>query len=227
MGCRRLSLTVERTDGEVSVLTAATAASSRDAEHLRRLFDDKLEKIKPGFGFDLITLEAVTIEPLHIVQHRLDGAGEDDVELTQLIDRLVVRFGARAVKRPVLNASHVPERAEKWMNPLAVVKNDAVATPKERPIRLLEPAEEIRVLYAVPEGPPAQFMWRKQTRRVARYAGPERIAPEWWRDRPNTRLRDYFKVEDQLGQRLWLYREGLHEDGRGGDPRWFVHGMFA
>jgi protein ImuB len=227
MGCRRLSLTVYRTDGEVSVLTAATAASSRDAEHLRRLFDDKLEKIKPGFGFDLITLEAVTIEPLHIVQHRLDGAGEDDVELTQLIDRLVVRFGARAVKRPVLNASHVPERAEKWMNPLAVVKNDAVATPKERPIRLLEPAEEIRVLYAVPEGPPAQFMWRKQTRRVARYAGPERIAPEWWRDRPNTRLRDYFKVEDQLGQRLWLYREGLHEDGRGGDPRWFVHGMFA
>ena len=60
-----------------------------------------------------------------------------------------------------------------------------------------------------------------------RYAGPERIAPEWWCDRPGTRLRDYFKVEDQSGQRIWLYREGLHEDGRGGDPRWFVHGMFA
>jgi protein ImuB len=94
-------------------------------------------------------------------------------------------------------------------------------------MRLLEPAEEVRVLYAVPEGPPAQFMWRKQTRRVTRYAGPERIAPEWWHDRPDTRLRDYFKIEDQVGLRLWLYREGLHEDGRGGDPRWFVHGMFV
>jgi protein ImuB len=98
---------------------------------------------------------------------------------------------------------------------------------KERPLRLLDHPEEVRVLYAVPEGPPAQFVWRRKTHRVARYAGPERIAPEWWTDRPGTRLRDYFKVEDQAGRRLWLYREGLHEDGRGGDPRWFVHGMFA
>ena len=226
-GCRRLSLTVYRTDGEVSTLTAATAAPSRDAKHLRSLFDDKLDKINPGFGFDLITLEAVLIEPLQIVQHCLDRAGEDEVELTQLIDRLVVRFGTAAVKRPVSKASHIPERAEHWVNPLIIAHSYAAATIKERPIRLLDPAEEVRVLYAVPEGPPAQFMWRKQTRRVTRYAGPERIAPEWWRDRPNTRLRDYFKIEDQAGQRLWLYREGLHEDGRGGDPRWFVHGMFA
>ena len=62
---------------------------------------------------------------------------------------------------------------------------------------------------------------------MTRYTGPERIAPEWWKDRPGTRLRDYFKIEDQTGRRIWLYREGLHEDGRGGDPRWFVHGMFA
>jgi len=98
---------------------------------------------------------------------------------------------------------------------------------KERPLRLFEHPEEVRVLYAVPEGPLAQFVWRRQTHRVTRYAGPERIAPEWWKDRPGTRLRDYFKVEDQTGLRLWLYREGLHEDGRGGDPRWFVHGCFA
>jgi protein ImuB len=83
------------------------------------------------------------------------------------------------------------------------------------------------VLYAVPEGPPAQFVWRRQTHRVARYGGPERIAPEWWRDRPSARLRDYFRIEDQNGRRFWMYREGLHDDGRGGDPRWFVHGLFA
>ncbi len=227
LGARRLWITIYRTDGEVSRLKAATAAPSRDAAHLGRLFDDKLEKINPGFGFDLITLEAVETEAMRIVQRSLDGAVEDDVELTQMIDRLVVRFGPRAVKRPILNASHVPERAEQWTHPLIEQKDGDVVYIKERPIRLLDPAEEVRVLYAVPEGPPAQFMWRKQTRRIARYAGPERIAPEWWRDRPNTRLRDYYKIEDQLGQRLWLYREGLHEDGRGGDPRWFVHGLFA
>ena len=89
------------------------------------------------------------------------------------------------------------------------------------------PPTEIRVLYAVPEGPPAQFLWRGQTCRVARWAGPERIAPEWWADRPGTRLRDYYRVEDATGLRLWLYREGLAGDGRGGAPRWFVHGVFA
>ncbi|WP_415635692.1 DUF6504 family protein, partial [Paracoccus aminovorans] len=97
----------------------------------------------------------------------------------------------------------------------------------DRPIRLLTPPEEIRVLYAIPEGPPARFVWRRQTLRVARHAGPERIAPEWWQDRPGTRLRDYFRVEDDSGLRLWIYREGLAHDGRGGPPRWFLHGIFA
>lgn len=96
-----------------------------------------------------------------------------------------------------------------------------------RPIRLFDPPEEIRVLYAVPDGPPAQFVWRRQTLRAARFAGPERIAPEWWRDRPGVRLRDYFRIEDEHGRRLWIFREGMAGDGRGGAPRWFLHGVFA
>ena len=226
-GCRRLHLTVYRTDGEVSTVGVATSAPSRDADHLLRLFADKLERINPGFGFDQITLEASTVEKIDIVQTRLDGAADEDLHLTRLVDRLTARFGPRCVTRPVWRESHVPERAESWSSALADVQSLPQATPKERPIRLLHPPEEVRVLYAVPEGPPAQFVWRRQTLRVARYAGPERIAPEWWQDRPGTRLRDYFKIEVQSGQRFWLYREGLHGDGRGGDPRWFVHGMFA
>jgi protein ImuB len=225
LGCRKLHLTVYRTDGEVSWVDLAIAAPSRDARHLHGLFKGKLDRINPGFGFDLITLDAGMVEPLGTLQTRLDGQAEHDLHLPQLIDRLAARFGSKAINTPVLAASHVPERAESWGSGTGRV---AAPTPvKERPIRLLTHPEEIRVLYAVPEGPPAQFIWRKQTHRVARYEGPERIAPEWWKDRPGTRLRDYFKIEDQTGRRFWLYREGLHEDGRGGDPRWFLHGMFA
>lgn len=227
-GCRHLYLTVYRTDGEVSTIDAATSAPTRDPDHLRRLFDDKLQRINPGFGFDLITLEAGVVEPIEVVQTRLDGAAVDDLALPHLIDRLTAKFGARAVKRPVLCESHIPERAEVMVSALhGEQKPVRPPVPRERPIRLLSVPEEIRVVYAVPEGPPAQFIWRRQTHKVTRYAGPERIAPEWWKDRPGTRLRDYFKIEDQSGKRLWLYREGLHEDGRGGDPRWFVHGMFT
>jgi protein ImuB len=227
LGCRRLYLTIYRTDGEVSMVDLVIAAPSRDARHLHGLFKGKLERINPGFGFDLITLDAGMVEPLGTMQTRLHGGEQEDLHLPQLIDRLSARFGSKAVKQPVLEASHVPERAETWGS--ATPKNQTIPPDfiKERPIRLLASPEEIRVLYAVPEGPPAQFIWRRQTHRVARYEGPERIAPEWWHDRPGTRLRDYFKVEDQTGRRFWLFREGLHEDGRGGDPRWFLHGMFA
>lgn len=227
LGCRRLTLTVYRTDGEVSEVGAATSAPTRDADHLRRLFDDRLERINPGFGFDLITLEARVVEPIALSQHNLDGSDAQDVELPRLVDRLVARFGAAAVKRPVLQASHIPERAEVTVPALHATGAETVSARAERPVRLLRVPEEVRVLYAVPEGPPVQFIWRRRPHKVARYAGPERIAPEWWCDRAGTRLRDYFRVEDQHGARLWLYREGLHEDGRGGAPRWFVHGMFA
>ena len=225
-GARRLRLTVYRTDGEHASIETATATASRDAPHLAFLFRDRLEKIDPGFGFDLISLEAPVTEPLAVVQANLAGGTDATLDLSHLVDRLTVRFGAGAISRPVPRASHIPERAEARAAPLTTPPE--VPPPlTERPLRLMAPPEEIRVLYAVPEGPPAQFVWRRQTHRTVRYAGPERIAPEWWQDRPGTRLRDYFKVEDDRGRRYWLYREGLHDDGRGGDPRWFLHGIFA
>jgi protein ImuB len=227
MGCRQLHLTVYRTDGEISALTVATAAAGRDAGHLLHLFGDRLERIDPGYGFDLIVLEARAVEPLGHTQARLDGDAEAELHLPRLIDRLTARFGPRAISRPALCESHVPERAEARVAIGAAAGNSPEVRQTERPIRLFDRAEEVQVIYAVPEGPPVQFVWRRQTYRVARYAGPERIAPEWWHDQPGTRLRDYFKIEDQAALRLWLYREGLPDDGRGGMPRWFVHGMFA
>jgi len=226
-GCRRLRLMVYRTDGDVSHVEAATSATTRDPEHLRSLFRDKLERINPGFGFDLITLEAGGVEEMEECQNRLDGRVDEDLHLTRLVDRLSARFGARAVIRPVPRESHIPERAQGHGGALTAVEETSAPFAQERPLRLFDHPEEVRVLYAVPEGPPAQFVWRRQIHHVTRYSGPERIAPEWWKDRPGTRLRDYFRIEDQAGRRIWLYREGLHEDGRGGAPRWFVHGCFA
>lgn len=227
MGCRSLYLTVFRTDGDVSRVNVSTSAPTRDPAHLRGLFQGKIERINPGFGFDLITLEAGGVEELRDQQARLDGQEPDDLELSRLLDRLCAKFGQNAVSRLALRESHIPERAAaRVAASTEAPEARPVAAQPDRPIRLFTHPEEVRVLYAVPEGPPVQFIWRRQTCRVVRYAGPERIAPEWWKDRPGTRLRDYFKIENQNGQRLWLYREGLHGDGRGGDPRWFVHGCF-
>lgn len=224
-GCRRLCLSIFRTDGERRDMRAALAAPSREAGHMLRLFRDRLERLDPGHGFDLIRLAAEAVEPLAQAQPDLAGAAPEGLALARLVDRLAARFGGAAISQPLPRASHVPERAETPGDPLAKAPPPHIRA--DRPIRLLTPPEEIRVLYAIPEGPPAQFVWRRQTLRVARHAGPERIAPEWWQDRPGTRLRDYFRIEDETGLRLWIYREGLAHDGRGGPPRWFLHGIFA
>ncbi|MBS1304274.1 DNA polymerase Y family protein [Loktanella sp. SALINAS62] len=227
-GLRRLTVTVYRADGEVSAVTAATARPSRDPAHLLRLFDDRLDRIDPGFGFDLITLTADATEDLARVQTRLDGRADDGAQLARLIDRLVARLGHAAVQVPVPLPSHIPERAAGWLPAMSGRDANAMTRPAHpRPPCLFDHPEEIRVLYAVPEGPPAQFVWRRQTHRVTRFAGPERIAPEWWNDRPGTRLRDYYRVEAQSGHRLWIYRDGVLGDDRGDVPRWFVHGCFA
>ncbi|WP_240544666.1 DNA polymerase Y family protein [Paracoccus sp. AK26] len=224
-GCRRLCLSVFRVDGRRRDVRVATAAPSREAGHLLRLFQGRLDGLDPGFGFDLIRLAAEATEPLATAQVGLDGNADTALHLSRLIDRLVSRFGADAVSRPLPFESHLPERSQTRADAL---RDDPPPAPRpDRPLRLFDPPEEVRVLYAVPEGPPALFVWRRQRIAVTRHAGPERIAPEWWRDSPGTRLRDYFRIEDATGRRLWLYREGLAGDGRGGMPRWFVHGVFA
>ena len=224
LGARGLRLSIFRTDGETRVVDVACARARRDAG-LVRLFDGKLDDLDPGWGFDHLTLEALVSEPLGFAQARLDGSETADADLADVMDRIAARLGPAAAHRLEPVGSHVPERSVRSIPPLA--SGAEVATHLDRPLRLLDPPEEIRVIYEAPDGPPARFVWRKQSFRVARMAGPERVSPEWWRDRPGSRLRDYFKVEVPDGRRFWIYREGVLGDGRGGMPLWFLHGVFA
>ncbi|GFE65372.1 hypothetical protein KIN_24460 [Litoreibacter roseus] len=226
-GARHLRLTIYRIDGEWRTVDAATARASRDPAHLVKLFDGKLDSMDPGFGFDLLTLEAGRVEPLCLHQDRLDGTRDANADVAALLDRLTARLGAQKVTWSTWSESHKPEDVETLRPALQTEPSAPLTLTVERPIRLLQPAEEVQVLYAVPEGPPSQFRWRRVVYRMTRYTGPERIAPEWWKDRPGTRLRDYYKVEIEDGRRFWLYRDGVVHDGRGGDPRWFLHGFFA
>ncbi|MEQ9198897.1 MAG: DNA polymerase Y family protein, partial [Rhodospirillales bacterium] len=185
LGARRLRLAGYRVDGGVSAISAATAMASQDAGHLGRLFENRIDRLVAGFGFEIMTLDIVVFERIENAQWDLSGGTDDDVALSQLADRLIARFGHDAVLSPVATGSHLPERAG-VLTPAASFhratdKVETVSSP--RPLRLLKTPEEVQVLYAVPEGPPAQLVWRRQTHRVVRSEGPERIAPEWWRQR--------------------------------------------
>jgi len=226
-GVRRLALVLWRVDGDMTVRTVELAAATRDSAHIARLFAARLDDIDAGFGIELARMIAVWTQPLGPEQADLDS--RDDVQgttLAECLDRLSVRLGPDAVRRPVARASHIPERAQRWLPPSTPQSPlQGVLEFHARPLKLLDRAERIAVLYATPDGHPRQFRWRDQVHEVARVEGPERIGPEWWRERGSSRLRDYYRIEDNEGRRYWIYRAGLVDDGRGGVPDWFLQGL--
>lgn len=94
------------------------------------------------------------------------------------------------------------------------------------PPRLLAPPRPVKALAALPDQPPVAFTWRRR-HRIRRAEGPERVFGEWWHAGNETcAVRDYFIVEDEEGQRFWLYRRGDGLDPGTGDLEWFLHGLF-
>lgn len=228
-GARRLDLGLWRVDGEVVVRTLELAAATREAAHIVRLFGEKLGDIDAGFGIEMVRLRASWAEPLPADQADMEAAAErHGTSLAAFVDRLTTRLGPRAVRRPMARGSHVPERSQRWQPPLEPEppSQDELRF-HARPLKLLDRAEPIAVLYATPDGFPQRFRWRGQVHEIARVEGPERIAPEWWRERGTARLRDYYRIEDDAGRRYWIYRYGIAGDGRGGVPEWFLQGLYA
>lgn len=228
-GARSLTFTAYRVDGSYHYTSVRTSRATRDSAHLVTLFNGKLDSFDPGFGIESAVLESMDSEGLEAHQDKLTGEKCDDMAFAKLIDRLSMRLGTGSVLKPIQYGSHIPERGEYFQPASAQPKR--ASTPVRRstatPLRLLQMPEEAEVIHAVPDGPPARFRWRHQLHDVTRSQGPERIAPEWWREKSTVRLRDYYHVEDAQGRRYWLYREGLANDGRGDNPRWFVHGLDA
>jgi protein ImuB len=226
-GARRVRLEAFRSDGGVQVAEVGLARASDREDRIRPLLAMKLPDLEAGFGFDLIRLEAVAVERLSPMQHRspsVSGGGvvPQDGGLDDLLGKLGVRLGAEAVTRFHPGESHVPEKAAQvlaaaWSAPFA---GEWPRRGRRRPLMLFRPEP-----VGAPEDdptPPARFRWRRREM-VTRFAvGPERIAPEWWLDDPEWRSgpRDYWRVETEGGERLWLFfAHGA--DVTGG---WFCHG---
>src|SRR4029079_8989150 len=89
----------------------ATAIPSREPRHLARLLADKAAALDPEFGFDAFALIADWTEQLGAAQDSLVEEPSGEHELARLVDRLTVKLGPRAVRRPQAEESHPPERA--------------------------------------------------------------------------------------------------------------------
>ena len=240
-GARRLVLTLFRVDGTRDGTAIGTSRASRDADHLERLFREKLEGLDPGFGVEVMTLAVPAADALSPLQGGLENRAVEGAEnLSRLVDRLRNRLGPGSVSRLTAQASHIPEKAcieTPALSPRPKIPREALEDGSfrplpPRPIHLLPWPEPIEVMAPVPDHPPVMFRWHRRQYRVVRADGPERIGPEWWlAEAPldpqahERETRDYYRVEDAEGRRWWLYREGLYKPGYA--PRWYLHGVFA
>lgn len=230
-GARRFQIAFHRMDGRAIPLSVGLSLAGRDPVRIAKLFAPKLETVDPGFGIEVVTIEAEAVEPVSGRQVRLDMLREAAVEdgLAPLVDRLANRLGEARVWKAAPVQSHIPEQSAA---PAPALSPPVGSWNPEapRPMRLFrrpEPLEYVSALH--PDDPPSQFRWRKRLHRIVRAEGPERIGGEWWRikdihDVSIHQVRDYYRVEDQDGTRFWVYREGLENDGQ---ANWFVHGLFG
>lgn len=284
-GARSFILHAFRADGTKAGVGISAAQATHDPKHILRLFAERLAKVDPGFGVDLLLLQGFRTDTLNRSARAFAGLAAvdaDEAALASLADRITARLGEGTALIVQHQERRLPEKAEAHVPYEGSLPAKPRTMPRlgPRPLRLLETPERVQVLAEVPDGPPRSFRWRRVQRRVIRAEGPERIAPEWallppslsrapaqpidkpWLDpkldpradaqqivkvrtelekqlseeesddtsvpiRNLPRARDYYRIEDGEGRRYWLFREGLYDDGRGGAPEWYVHGLFS
>ena len=247
-GARSVEMVAARVDGVPQRLRLGFARPTRSAAHMLRLTLRRIEEIEPGYGIDAIALRVRRADPLGAETLGPALAEEAAPDLAPLIDALANRIGADRLWRAVPVESDVPERSWTRAAPIdppsgrtrvRALRADDVrrldATPSDhpwhprwpRPVWLLRQPERIdHVLAGLPDQPPRRFRWRGAAHRVVRAEGPERVAGEWWHRAPERHaVRDYFRVEDEAGQRFWLFRRGDGLRSATGDLSWFVHGL--
>jgi protein ImuB len=237
LGGRMFVLELFRLDGAVKRLDVGTSRPLRAPGRICALFAERLAALNEGleadFGFEQARLWARSTEPFRTeASDLLQDVGSQSA-FAALADRLAARLGQGAVKRLVpVPETRLPERAVRAESfdtaapPAWAEERPAVDEGSPlRPITLFTPPQPIVVTAGIPEDAPQQFTWRRLSRRIVAAEGPERLEPEWGRPGPETRIRDYYRLEDEQGRRYWVFRQGLY--GEAAEPRWFLHGLFA
>jgi protein ImuB len=225
-GIRIAVLKCYRVDGQMVTASIDTNNATHNINHLFKLFELKISTIEPALGIELFTLEAPKAEDVEPEQEVLwlpDGCGLEDTRLAELLDRLANKIGANNIHRYLPQEHYWPERCIKSTISLKEKTATAWRTDRPRPSILLPRPEHIEVTALIPDYPPMLFIYKNKTHHIKKADGPERIEREWWLDKGEHR--DYYYVEDEQGQRYWLFRSGHYTGDH--TNQWFIHGFFA
>ena len=223
-GLRTALLRCHRMDGDVQEVAIGTNLPTRNAVHLKKLFELKTGQLQPDLGFELFELHALEVEPIVFDQTAIWNEKDSNgtAAVAELLDKIVGKRGPQVVQRYLPAEHYWPERSYQPAGSIDALKNTEWRTDLPRPVHLLKRPVPIDVTVPLPDYPPMLFRFNGQLHPIKKADGPERIEQEWWLQQGE--FRDYYCVEDEAGHRYWLFRSG-HYDG--GQPRWYLHGFFA
>ncbi|SFA41508.1 protein ImuB [Pedobacter suwonensis] len=224
-GLRTGVLTCYRIDGKVVKVNIGTSGATHHISHLFKLFQLKIDQIRPALGIELFVLDAPKVDEVAVPQEEMwtSTPGLDDKSVIRLLDRVAGKVGFQVIHRYLPATRYWPERS---VQRTVSVTEKAVTTwrvTQPRPTELLKTPVPIEVMAIIPDHPPKFFIYKGMRHTVTKADGPERIEREWWLDQGEHR--DYYQVEDEQGGRYWLFRSGHY----GGEQKykWFIHGFFA
>lgn len=224
-GLRSAILICYRVDGETIKVQTGTSRATADASHIFRLFELKIPQIDPALGIELFVLQASKVEDMAPFQETFWAGkrGLADKALSELLDRLTVKTGNCIIRRYLPQERYWPERSVKAAVSIMEKPATGWCEDKLRPIYLLAVPQPVEVSAPIPDYPPMLFRYKDKVHKIRKADGPERIEREWWLDKGVHR--DYYRVEDEDGQRYWIFRSGHYTAA--GHSQWFLHGFFA
>jgi len=224
-GLREAVLMGYRVDGKIEQIGIGTNRPSCNPQHLFGLFELKIEKMEPAMGIELFTLQARKVEALSTIQESMWDAplGSGVANLGELMDRFATKFGSQIIQRYVPDEHYWPERSFKKAASIDEALQTTWKLSRPRPMQLLNYPQPVEVTAPIPDYPPMLFRFKGKLHKVIKADGPERIEQEWWLQ--EGQHRDYYLVEDEAGQRYWLFRSGHYDAAR--SYQWFIHGFFA
>ncbi len=209
------------------------ASATDDIGHLTSIIEPIIDNMSFSGEIREIAITARQIEATRSEQKSLSPTPHKDApdsrEKKELLNTFSVRIGKERLLFAKLNQSYIPEKSFSYhsaadaLSATSVHDNIPHYTLHERPSHLLAEPEEITTISMLPDKPPSFIQWRGKKLKILTGIGPERISPEWWGDnlaKGAGVTRDYFKVQDECGRWLWVFRDQTTHS-------WFLHGMWV
>lgn len=200
-------------------------AGCSSEKHLRSIVSPWVEKLTFSGPVERIGIQVVQTTGNAATQadaFQEKASAVEAHERDELVNHLVHQLGGERVRALEVREAHIPEETFRFTPITKRKKKGGKPLPAfSYPPVLLPHPEPVSAVALLPDRPPHRITWKGKILRIIKGFGPERISEPWWRSAGDgASTREYFRLQDETGRWLWVYREKEKQ-------KWFLHGIWS